>query len=165
MTKKQIIQILIKSNACKESIAWVRKTPGSPKVLWGKCRNGSWLHFLITVSQVEFDWTEYDRRIAPVREKYDRQDDILRAEYRKAEAEYISFASQISNLDPEGTTQFAKLSSKLARARREYKTKTESAWSRLYRRPSAAIYHSLVSWDEVEKALAFRWKTVYKDQS
>jgi hypothetical protein len=67
MTRDELIQHLEGLRACKESIKWVKETPGEPQQLWDQCTTGGWLYWLVDMAgQLGPILTEYERQAAPV---------------------------------------------------------------------------------------------------
>jgi hypothetical protein len=59
MTKTRLLKILFDVGACSPAMEWVKKTPGTPKELYEKCRSRTWLEFIVERSGASFDWYEY----------------------------------------------------------------------------------------------------------
>jgi len=89
MTRDEFIQKLIDINACKESLLWVRSTPGTPEELWRACGNGDWLLWLIENVGIaplcpasrESLWINHKEKMAPIQAEYKAKVAPIQAEY------------------------------------------------------------------------------------
>jgi hypothetical protein len=55
MNREQFIRVLVDGEASPAFIDWVNGTPGTPQALYERCRNATYLHWLITRAGIRLE--------------------------------------------------------------------------------------------------------------
>jgi hypothetical protein len=55
VTRRQLLVLLRREDACPAAIKWVRQAKGSPAALWRRCRRGMWMAWLVDLAKVEWN--------------------------------------------------------------------------------------------------------------
>jgi hypothetical protein len=131
MTRDELIEKLNQLDACYESLAWVNSTPGTPRELWERCKNGEWLLWLIEAvgrsfsfgsSRLILEWDECEANLDVIRDEFSKKASLILVEYEPKLARIgAKYESSMRPLR-------AELESNLAQIRIKYEAQTAPNW-------------------------------------